>query len=63
MAAMLEASGVRLYESRFENYEVAGYETRDYLGFIVSSLGKDDNMQIASNIAPAVRDFLAKLEA
>ena len=63
MAAMLESAGVRLYESRLDNYEVTGFETKDYLGFVVSSLDKEDNLQIASNIAPAVRDFLAKLEA
>jgi anti-sigma factor (TIGR02949 family) len=63
MAAMPEASGVRLYESRLDDYEVAGFESKDYLGFIVSSLNKEDNLQIASNIAPAVRDFLARLEA
>jgi hypothetical protein len=62
MAAMLESAGVRLYEARLENYEVTGFETKDYLGFVVSSLDKEDNLQIASSIAPAVRDFLAKLE-
>jgi mycothiol system anti-sigma-R factor len=63
MTAMLEVSGVRLYESRFENYEVTGFETEDYLGFVVSSLDKDANLQIASSLAPAVRDFLARLDA
>ncbi|HEX8091524.1 MAG TPA: zf-HC2 domain-containing protein [Blastocatellia bacterium] len=63
VAAVLEATGVRLYESRLENYEVAGFETKDYFGFLVSSLGRENNLRIASDIAPAVRDFLAKLEA
>jgi hypothetical protein len=63
MAAMLEDSCVRLYESRFDNYEVMGFETGDYLGFIVSSPVKEDNLWIASKVAPAVRDFLAGLEA
>lgn len=63
IAGMLEASGIRLYESRLDNYEVAGFETKDYLGFVVSNLDKENNLQIASSIAPAVRDFLAGLEA
>jgi hypothetical protein len=54
---------VRWYESRVENYKVTGFETRDYLGFIVSSLDKETNLQMASSITPAVRDFLARLEA
>ena len=60
---IIQAAGIPLYEARMQDYEVAGFETRDYLGFIVSNLGKDDNLQIASTITPAVRDFLAKMEA
>ena len=59
----LQASGVSLYESRIQNYEVTGFETRDYLAFVVSNLPKEDNVRIASNLAPGVRDFLMKIEA
>ena len=59
----LQASGVPLYESRIQDYEVTGFETRDYLAFVVSNLPKEENVRIASNLAPGVRDFLAKLEA
>jgi rSAM/selenodomain-associated transferase 1 len=55
---VIEAAGIPLYEARMQDYEVAGFETRDYLGFIVSNLSKDDNLQIASTITPAVRLLL-----
>ena len=41
---------------------VAGFETPDYLAFVVSDQGMKDNLQIASRLAPAVRDFLGKVE-
>jgi anti-sigma factor (TIGR02949 family) len=59
----LQASGVSLYDSRINNFEVTGFETRDYLAFVVSNLPKEENVRIASNLAPGVRDFLTKLEA
>jgi anti-sigma factor RsiW len=62
-AAIGLAAGEPLYEARIQDYETAGFETRDYLGFIVSNLDKGDHLQIASSIAPAVRDFLVKMEA
>ena len=38
-------------------------ETRDYLAFVVSNSTQEDNLQIASSLAPSVRDFLSRLEA
>jgi anti-sigma factor (TIGR02949 family) len=62
LQAALKVSGVPLYKTRAQSMEVAGFETRDYLGFVVSDLGESQNLQIASSLVPAVRDFLAKLE-
>ena len=62
IAPILQASGVRLYEARLQELEVAGFETRDYFAFVVSGLARENNIQIASSLAPAVRDFLIKLE-
>jgi len=63
LRAVLLAAGSPLYQASMEALEVAGFETRDHLAFIVSGLAKDENLQIASSLAPAVRDFLVKLEA
>ncbi|MEW6736014.1 MAG: zf-HC2 domain-containing protein, partial [Acidobacteriota bacterium] len=62
LPAVLQAAGVSLYHTHQENFETVGFETEKYLAFIVSNLAKDDNLQIASSLAPSVRDFLVKLE-
>lgn len=61
--AVLKASGVPLYQTHLQDLEVAGFETRDYLAYVVSGLPQEDNLRLASNLAPSVRNFLAKLEA
>jgi len=63
VAAILESAGVPLYGARLNNLEVAGFETPDYLAFVVSDLGHDENMQIAAALAPSVQAFLSKLNA
>ena len=46
-----------------EDYEVTGFETRDYLAFVVLKLPKRQNGSMAAAVAPVVRDFLANREA
>ncbi|MEK6302608.1 MAG: zf-HC2 domain-containing protein [Acidobacteriota bacterium] len=62
-AATAEAASVATYRARTRDYEVTGFETRDFLGFVVSNLSASENRMLASSLAPAVRDFLVKLEA
>jgi hypothetical protein len=62
-AAIEQATTVPTYRARTRDYEVTGFETRDYLGFVVSNLSPSGNRMLASSLAPAVRDFLARLEA
>jgi hypothetical protein len=59
---IIEAGGVRLHSEHLQDYQVTGFETRDYLAFVVSNLELQENRLIATNLAPAVRDYLAKLE-
>ena len=61
--AVLEAAGVPIFGARLNNLEVAGFETRDYLAFVVSDLSREDNLQMASALAPPVLAFLSKLSA
>jgi hypothetical protein len=62
LSSVAQASGVPLYDNRMQNFEVTGFETKDYLAFVVSNLAKEENLQIASSLAPSVRVFLTKLE-
>jgi hypothetical protein len=58
-APALEASGVPVYTSTAGNFQIAGFETRTHLAFVVSKLASDANAKIASSIAalyaPSVR--------
>lgn len=63
VAAMLDAAGVPVFGARLNNLEVTGFETRDYLAFVVSDLSREDNLQIAAALAPSVQSFLSRLDA
>ena len=57
-ATVLEAAGVPIYGTRVNGVEVAGFDAGDYLAFVVSDLGGEENMRMAATLAPAVRDFI-----
>ena len=52
------AGGVDLYKAKLEEMSVAGFETNEYFGFVVSDLGQDEMVQLAAVLAPALRDAL-----
>lgn len=54
------ASDLPLHQMRAQNLSVAGFETRDYLGYAVSGLDQSNHLQLAVALAPAVRDWLAR---
>jgi hypothetical protein len=60
--AGLSPSAPVLHQREVNGYDVVGFETKTYFGFVVSSLDKEQNLQIASGLAPAVDQFLAGLE-
>jgi hypothetical protein len=60
---VIEAAGIPMRADRLQDYEVTGFETRDYFAFVVSNLDRQENALVAANLAPAVRDYLAKLES
>src|SRR5205085_2309406 len=60
---VIEAAGIRMHSDHLDDYEVTGFETRDYFAFVVSNMDKQENELVASNLAPTVRDYLAKMES
>jgi hypothetical protein len=62
LATISQASGEPLYRARLQGQEIVGFETRDYLAYVVSGLPQDDHFQLASALAPSMRGFLARLE-
>ena len=63
LAPALETSGVPVYQSAAGRYQVAGFEAGDFLAYVVSDLKSKANLQIAADLAPAVREFLLKIPA
>ncbi len=63
VAAITKAAGGPIYKAAWANQQIAGFETRDHLVFLVSNETSDANLQIAASLAPSVRDLLARLES
>ena len=57
------SSGVPIYQSAAERYQVAGFEAGNFLAYVVSDLKSKANLQIAVNLASGVREFLMKTAA
>jgi len=47
-----------LYEAHLEGMNVAGFESKAYLGFVVSDLDRNTTVQIASELAPPLKAAL-----
>jgi hypothetical protein len=60
--AVVRASGIPIYREHQGILEVAGFESDQYLAYIVSNLDRDRNLNVASVLAPVVFDHLHKLE-
>jgi len=52
------AGTVNLYEAHLEGMNVAGFESKAYLGFVVSDLDRNTTVQIASELAPPLKAAL-----
>jgi anti-sigma factor (TIGR02949 family) len=60
------SESVNLYEARLEGMNAAGFESKEYWGFVVSDLSRDATLQIAGELAPPLKAALdsgAGLEA
>ena len=55
-------SNSALRHVRIQELEVAGFETKDYLAFVVSNLQMKDNLRVASALAPDLQGFLRGIE-
>jgi hypothetical protein len=53
-----QPSGIPVYQAAAQRYEVAGFETADYLAFVISDQGGSHNLQIASALVPGLHEFL-----
>lgn len=54
----LTESGIAIYQTAAQRFEVAGFETPGYLVYVVSNLNRQDNLGMMATLAPSVRSFL-----
>jgi len=52
------SNGINLYKAHLEGMNVAGFEAKDYFGFVVSDLDQNAVLQTAAGLAPAIRSAL-----
>ena len=58
---VVRASGVDLFAAGEDGYQIAAFETEQYLGFVVSNLDRETNLRLAEALAPGMRDIVADL--
>jgi hypothetical protein len=54
---------IPMYESAAGSYQVAAFDAGNFFAYVVSDLNGRTNLQIASVLAPGVRDLLMKAPA
>ena len=54
--------GLPIYQSGVQDYQIAGFETRDHLAYVVSNMAVPENSRIARAIGPVVREMLVRIE-
>jgi hypothetical protein len=59
----LVQSGIPMYQTGVQRFQITAFETRDYLVYFISDLPKQRNTELMLALGPQVKDFLAKLEA
>jgi hypothetical protein len=57
---VLSESGIPMYQTGVQRFEITGFESKEHLVYVVSDLSEAENLQIATRLAPAVRDLLNK---
>ncbi len=58
LVPVLQAAGTPIYGARADAFEIAGFDTENYLAFVISNLPPEENLQIAAALTPRLRAFL-----
>jgi hypothetical protein len=62
MLPELVHSGIPMYQSSVQRFQMTAFETRDYLVYFISDLPKQQNTQLMLALGPKVKDFLVSEE-
>ncbi|MEJ7615583.1 MAG: hypothetical protein WKF30_01110 [Pyrinomonadaceae bacterium] len=55
-------SEVPLYQGESSAYQIVGFEAGNHLAFVISDLGRNENLKVASLVARLVNDFFGRSE-
>jgi len=58
----LSESGLPIYRAGVQRFQMAAFETRDRLIYVISDLPEGRNTELMRAMAPGIRDVLSKLE-
>lgn len=62
MIPALAQSGVPLYRAGVQRFEIASFESRDHLVYLVSDFSQQKNVEMLAALAPQLKEFLQKRE-
>ena len=62
MLPELVHSGIPMYQSNVQRFQITAFETRDYLVYFISDLPKQQNTTLMLALGPKVKDFLVSEE-
>jgi len=48
-----------IHQAGVDRFQVVGFESHDYLAYVISDLDAEQNLQWATNLAPTLREYLA----
>jgi anti-sigma factor RsiW len=48
-----------IHQAGVDRFQVVGFESHDYLAYVISDLDAQQNLQLAADLAPALREYLA----
>ena len=60
LAPVLADSGIPVYRTGVQRFEIAGFESRDHLVYVISDLPRQKNIAILTALAPVVTELLNK---
>lgn len=59
----LTESGIPIYQAAVQRFEVTGFESGDYLVYVISNLGRQDNLRMIATLGPSVIQFLQSVNS
>jgi hypothetical protein len=60
---LLSDSGLPIYRSSVQRFEIDGFETREHLVYVVSDLNRTQSLEVMTALASGVRDVLRRIES